>query len=577
MSSNNIKAALDRLEELKRRFGTSESRSVEKTLAQLAARRFTDAASLIRFHEILLFLRAYPHSPATLRQAEDLLDSFHQRVEHLQTAGAEDLYALTEPEVSGIAGTSFSALWGYDIVRHLNARHPMRVEIDWQDYEGAATLIAVLKILLPFFEDGAYVEYPVPYLKWLRAAKARGERDLACLLRCFEHYDVSPKEKAALFEALKIWVHWELGNSQATRTKMRRRARRIFYHDRPLLGRRDVSLARELDDTSPLPLTKLSRVEGETLLALGRDTMTVRYRELHGFTYGDARRVIRVDAGRGVEFYIWGVPARRRLPLLAYHSVLICKNGVPAGYSESLSLFERSECGLNLFYTFRDGESAWIYARLLRLFRQYLGVTVFSIDPYQLGFKNEEGIASGAFWFYRKLGFRPIQAKLARLVLNEERRIAARPGYRTPARALRQLATGHLLYETPAAKHRGDWDGFHIRNIGLAIQRRMVERFDGLEQKMRRACVSRVARVLGAQTNNWNDDERRAFSDLALVLDLIPDLSRWSHEERQAVVRIVRAKAAAKELRYARLLQRHSKLRARLIEIGSTDYLSSAE
>jgi len=33
----------------------------------------------------------------------------------------------------------------------------------------------------------------------------------------------------------------------------------------------------------------------------------------------------------------------------------------------------------------------------LRLLRQFLGVTVFSIDPYQVGHENEEGIESGAF------------------------------------------------------------------------------------------------------------------------------------------------------------------------------------
>jgi hypothetical protein len=566
-----LNAALDRLEELKRRFGKMESLLAEQALSQLARRRFTDAASLIRFHEILLFMRAYPHSPATLRKVEGILASFHQRIERLQAAGAEDLFVLTQPEVSGIAGASFSAIWGYDIVRHLAARHPTRVEIDWEDYAEEANLVAVLKILLPLFEDGAYVEYPVPYLTWLRAAKARGERDLACLLRRFEEYKLADKEKAALFEALKLWVHWELGNSQATRTKMRRRVRKVFYHDGPLLGRRDVSLARELDESSPLALEKLSGSEGEKLLWQGRDTMAIRYRELHGFTHGDSRNVIRADAGRGVEFFIWGVPAARRLPLLAYHSVLICKNGVPAGYSESLTLFERSECGLNLFFTFRDGESAWIYARLLRLFRQYLGIEVFSLDPYQLGFKNEEGIESGAFWFYRKLGFRPIQPELARLVLEEERKMAVRPGHRTPPRILRQLATGHLLYETPAAKPSGEWDEFHIRNIGLAVQRQMVERFAGIEQKMRQACASRVARALGVKTTNWNEAERRAFDDLALVLALIPDLSRWTKDEKSAVVRIVRAKAGADELQYVRLLQQHAKLRARIIKLGSTE------
>jgi len=48
-------------------------------------------------------------------------------------------------------------------------------------------------------------------------------------------------------------------------------------------------------------------------------------------------------------------------------------NGVPAGYVELLSFFERAEVGFNLYYTFREGESAWIYAQVLRLFRQVLG------------------------------------------------------------------------------------------------------------------------------------------------------------------------------------------------------------
>ena len=49
----------------------------------------------------------------------------------------------------------------------------------------------------------------------------------------------------------------------------------------------------------------------------------------------------------------------------AYHCGMFFKNSVPAGYVELLSLFERAEVGFNLYYTFREGESAWLYARLL--------------------------------------------------------------------------------------------------------------------------------------------------------------------------------------------------------------------
>ena len=101
-----------------------------------------------------------------------------------------------------------------------------------------------------------------------------------------------------------------------------------------------------------------------------------------------------------------GVPPDKRLPLRAYHAAIIFKNGVAVGYFEGLSIFERLESGFNFYYTFREGETAWIYAKTLAILRHLLGVTVFTIDPYQIGYENEEGIESGAFWFYRKFGFR---------------------------------------------------------------------------------------------------------------------------------------------------------------------------
>jgi hypothetical protein len=569
-----LATALDRLTLLKTRFEPGNSLRPQKLLAQLSRRRFPDAASLIRFHEILLFLRAYPHTPAMRLRSEELLASFHQRVTRLRASGA-DVSAFADPPVSGIAGTAFSAIWGYDIVRYLAARYPARVEIDWEGYEGEAQLVSVLKSFLPLFEDGAYVVYPVPYLAWIRAAKKPNETDLAWLLRLFEELSIAEKEKASLFDSLKLWVHWKLGNSGATRTKMRLRVNRTFYHDGPLIRRSEVSLDRELEDRLPLPLKKLSRADGEKLVGLGRDMMTVRYRELHGFTYGDPRHVARAAAGRGVEFVIWGCPPGRRLPLLGYHAVLILKNGVPAGYAESLPLFERTEVGINLFYTFRDGESAWIYARLLRFLRQYLRVSVFSVEPYQLGSHNEEGIEAGAFWFYRKLGFRPVQPRVARMVAREERKLASGPGYRTPVRTLRQLAAGHLLYEAPSTPHPGEWDNFRVPNIGLAVQRRLARHIGSGERKLHQSLVTSVAHALGVKPTDLSASEHRVFSDLALVLAMIPDLSRWSKEEKSAIRQIVRAKGGTDELRYVRLLQRHQKLRDGLRTIGSSRLLKN--
>ena len=246
---------------------------------------------------------------------------------------------------------------------------------------------------------------------------------------------------------------------------------------------------------------------------------------------------------------------------------MILKNGVPVAYFEGLSIFERLESGFNLYYTFREGETAWLFGRILRLMRQLLGVTVFSIDPYQVGHENEEGIESGAFWFYRKLGFRPVRPELMKLALAEEQRIAASRGYRTPARTLRKLAAGHMLFEMPGAS-AGAWDRFQIRNVGLAVQRRMAREFAGDAQKIRADSAKFIKRVLDLDTRRWSEPELRIFEGFALVLAMIPGIARWNASEKQLAARIISAKARGDEALYLRLMQGHASMRAALIGFG---------
>ena len=567
MPPDTIDRLLDRLDETKRRFDERGAAESLKALMRLEKRRFTDAEQLIRFHEILLFMRAYPQTARVLRLVEKILSAFTRRVSLLKDSGA-DLSPLEYGEVSGIAGTFVEDTFSYQITRWLVRSRAPEVSINWEVHDDEYRLAATWPRFLPLLEEDALVEAHVPYLDWLRAAKGRGGSDLAWLIGRFDSLPLAEKEKAELYESLKIYVRGELGNSNATRTRMKCRVRKIFYHTAPLLRRSDVAFAGEFAKP-PGPLKKLARAEGEAILDLARATSIVRYRELYGFTHGDATRVLRAEVGRGVEIFMLGVPPERRLPLRAYHAGLVFKNGVPVCYVETLTIFERMEIGFNLYYTFREGESAWIYAQVLKILRQMLGATVFSIDPYQLGHENEEGIESGAFWFYRKLGFRPTLSMQAKILEAEERKLRARPSYRTSPTVLRSLADGHMLLETAPAPSHKVWDNFRIRNVGLAVQRRMASRFGGDAEKIRRASREQVARALGVRVDDWKAAERRAFEDLALVLALIPDLARWTEDEKSAVARIIRAKAGADESVYVRLLQRHSRLREEMIKLGS--------
>ena len=600
---------LDELERAKRQFDVPASKVIS-TLFFLARRSIEDAKSLIRLHETLLFLRAYPQGASVLSQAEKTLRALARLVPKLRDRDL-DLSALDDPEVSGIAGTTVTSNFSYAIVRWLVAKYPRQLSIDWDWFEEEDRFGATMPRFLPLLEEEAIVEAHVPYRDWLRAAKGR-KNEVAWLIGQFESLRVPENLKAELYDSLKLHVTWRFG-FRSSRTGMKLAQPKIFFHDQPLIQRRDISLSVELSSL-PIPIEEVSRALGAKILDLARETSAVRYRELHGFTYGDSRRVLKANLGRGTEAFVIGVPPEHRLPLRGYHAALIFKNGVPAAYFEGLSLFERMESGFNLYYTFRDGETAWLYARILRLMRQLVGVTVFSIEPYQIGHENEEGIESGAFWFYRKLGFRPVRPELMELTLSEEQKIATKRDYRTSARTLRRLAAGHMLFELdvsgsyasdlplPMGEGRGDgakrrdqkergggspgsliphpsplpegqgasaWDHFAVRNLGLAVQRRMAQDFNGEGGRIRDASVKFVKRALDLRTDRRREAELNALENLALVLAMVPGIERWSADEKQLAAQIISAKARSDEARYLRLMQRHTKLRAGIIALGS--------
>ena len=67
---------LDQLDELKNQFTPDTARRVERLFDQLSRQQFNDTDSLFRYHEILLFLRAYPQNAAMVRATEKELRSF---------------------------------------------------------------------------------------------------------------------------------------------------------------------------------------------------------------------------------------------------------------------------------------------------------------------------------------------------------------------------------------------------------------------------------------------------------------------------------------------------------------------
>jgi hypothetical protein len=565
--NQNLVARLSKLEARKLRHGRGCTTPVEKLLGSLKAARFDDAESLIRFHDTLLFLRAFPQSHKVVQLAESLLAGIGAQVVRLRESGA-DMDLFGSEQFSGVAGTVVTDAFTYEVARWLVQHYPKQLSVEWDMDEQGRQMAVSLPRFVPLFADDSLVEADTPYLDWMDGAAGGKEQVLPWLLQRLEDAQQTMLQRTVWYDALRISVSWGLGDSAASRTHARRNPREMYFHRGPLIRRNQISLESEVR-AGALPIRKLKRREGEEVLDMVRAALTVRYRELYGTTRGDPESVVEADVGRGVHIFLWGLPPDRRLPLRAYCAGFTLKNGVPINYIEGISLFDWMEVGFNTFYAFRDGETAWVYSKVLHLLHQLTNVTCFSVYPYQIGDQNEEAIKSGAFWFYRKLGFRPGRPELLALTQREEAKMVSQPSHRTLARTLRRLAAGHVFYEFGDAP-RGLWDSFSVRNIGLAVQKRMAEEFNGDPESMCRATSAALAVNLGTDPRDWNPLEQAAFKDFAFVLSLVPELKRWTADQKQALTAIIRSKAAADESTYLRLLQQHHALKKALVKLGSS-------
>jgi len=561
-----VTALVQSLEMAKRSYGPACAVKCEQVLRRLNGVQFGDAPTLIRAHDTLLFLRAFPQSAKVARLADSLLGGLELQVTHLlETTG--DSEAFDDEAVSGIAGTTVTNTLTFDLARQLALRYGRQIQADSNVDEHSRQMGLTLPGVLPLLEDDSFVEADTPYLKWIEAASKRSQSSLVWLLDNFSRLELPSVLRTGLFSGLGVNIAWSLRNSPASRTLARNPVKKLFCHNAPLLQRKDVSLAGEIA-APQLPLNRLSRKEGRAILDMVQDAVTVRYRELQGTTYADPNTVLHSDVGRGLQLYLWGLLPEWRLPLRGYYAGFALKNGVPINYFEAIGLFEWKEIGFNTFYAYREGETAWIYAQYLHLLHQVAGTTCFSVYPYQIGQDNEEAIKSGAFWFYRKLGFRPGRADLLALTLAEEKKMSRDPRHRTSARTLRKLAEGHMFFEISDRPH-GAWDSFSSRTLGLAVQHQLATEFNGNAQQMRRRTAIQLVKTLGLDIAKWSPGEQQAFSNFAVALSLMPNVADWPNSDKRELIAIIRAKAGPDETRYLNLLQQHEKLRSAFLRAGS--------
>lgn len=559
-----VRRTLEDLGPLLTRFGASASNEKLRAIERLSRARIAAVEPLLEYHETLSFMRAFPDDPGLLAAVDREMSRFSERVARCRDRRTG---ALPEDLVdSGIAGTPYRYPFGLPTIRRLLAEFPASLEIDWDLYDEREEddLASVAAPFANWIETAGLDDARFSFVDWFRGA--RGRRRIGALAWIVERLDSSemPEEaKEALYDRLNLTARWDLGLAEAaSRTLARIPEREIFFHAGPLRPRVSdlgLALAHPLPALRPVALARARR-----LIRLGVLALSTRQRELYPLAHANPLEVYETPVGRGLRIVLFGMRPDRRLPLESNYGALMVKNGVPIGYGVAAILLGELEIAVNVFPTYRRGESSFVFEQLARIFHRQFGVDRLRVERYQIGHENDEGIEAGSFWFYYKLGFRSIDPKTARLAEREADRVARTPGARTPRRRLIRLAESDMRWSPDPTRAAG-MGAVDLGIIGQWVSRRIEERFGGDRARAEEESLRESLPLLGVRDwKRWTAQERITFRRWSPLIGALPGIRRWSQEERNALARVIRAKGGVREARYASLAVEHPRLRRAL-------------
>lgn len=500
MEPSPLPAALRALRDAAFRFDDGGRADVARQLASLAAKPLPAGAALARYHELLLFLRAHPPDAAALRRIEAELRRLAARVKGLPPAARERLVNEGLPHADTLTRLS------HDTVRQLLQRADLRVRLDHAG-EPRLDLNAVLRLTLPAPE-------------WSHTTAGLGDDDLLAVLRVpprarlrflvgeLARLDDRPFVKDHLFDALDLFVR--ITPRRAAFSKARNRLPMpAVYFQRDRLKRFDALALMNRSLPRPRMLAGVARQE---VVRIVRDALTLTARETDTGTYLDERSLRVFDLERGLAVAIFGMTPERQLPYESYVGFMLFKSGLAVAYGGAWVFGARADFGMNIFEPYRGGESGFMMCQVLRTYRQAFGVRHFEVDAHQFGLDNEDGIASGAFWFYHRHGFRPVDAALARRAERESRRLAAAPGARSSEKTLRAFTGSSVALDF----------GGGPRPLALAeaterITALVARRHAGDRQAAERAAVARLAGQGIALRAGGKPGAARVATEMALL------------------------------------------------------------
>src|SRR5437868_2267204 len=269
--------------------------------------------------------------------------------------------ARGELETSGIAGTVYRYPFNFQMTQWLAARYGTSVAVDWKDYKRHEwdELAGVLSLCVAWAENEGLDDDDLPSWDWVALAmRGQGGTDLQWLLAMLRGRGLDPEVSRYLFESLSLSLTWDLAGCPDAITNARLPVRRVFYHREMLHARPADFSAAVREPVGALRL--LGPRAADRMIDAARAALSQREREFHVIVHANRDETYQVDVGRGLAIVVFGLAKPQRLTLEADYGAILIKNGVPIGYAYAAIVGDRADIGINIFPTYRAGESTWV-------------------------------------------------------------------------------------------------------------------------------------------------------------------------------------------------------------------------
>jgi hypothetical protein len=505
------------------------------------------AEDIFLLHDTLLAMLAWPENSKLYNVTKKVLGKLISVINERMALEKRLEYRLNG---TGIAGSELTGHFSYEITKWLVKEFDQSVILGSWDAK-PETIKLFFRQLLPRVEYESIFSGELSPLQRIKKLKGKStQTDLQWLMMLFEQSQLPDSVKDFLFNELKIFVTWKPDNKTFTRSYLSIPCKKIFYYKKI---ERTADIRKNLSKKLPLP-SLLTKKEKAHMVNVAKATLVFLYRETDPFTFASAEDLKCFDLEKGYKVGLYSLKKEHRLSIESYIGYLVFKNGIPVSYGGGWIFGGRCQFGINILEPFRGGESAYIMSQLIRVYYQYYGTARFVVKPYQFGKNNKEGLESGAFWFYYKLGFRPDDENLQKLAGEEWDKKKAGNNYRTSITTLRKFTSANLqllLDKNPEPL-------YDAAIVSKAITRFIISAYDGDRKKAVADCYRKTKLFLGITDHStWSVSEKKVLEEWGLLAGANLQISAWNIHEKQQFIRLIKSKANNSEPDFIKRLQKH--------------------